>query len=181
MGTSDEELMQQVVGRDRRALEALATRWSPRILELARRFTGDPDRARDIHQQAFLRLWSRGADFSGRASFDTWIYRVVLNLCRDARRRERTQENAVEATAARLPQNGVPAPDAVAESRELSGKVAAAVGELPDEEREVVMLKHYGGLSFPETARVLDIPVSTAKSRMGRALDRLKRRLGDLA
>ena len=149
-------------------------------MEIATRFLRDPELARDIHQQTFLRLWAGAASFEGRARFSTWIHQVVVNLCRDCLRRESTRRQATSATDEEPQAQSAATPDVITGRRESARLVAEAVTALPDKEREVVMLKHYAGLTFRGTAEVLGIPVTTAKSRMGRALDRLRRNLEDL-
>ncbi len=149
-------------------------------MEIATRFLRDRELARDVHQQTFLRLWAGAATFEGRARFSTWIHQIVVNLCRDCLRREGVsrQTSATTGEAPRAP--SAASPDVITGHRESARLVAQAVAALPDEEREIVMLKHYAGLTFRGTAEVLGIPVTTTKSRMGRALDRLRRTLKDV-
>jgi RNA polymerase sigma-70 factor (ECF subfamily) len=180
MKTSDVELLAAFRGGDRDAFQALVLRWSPRVMEVASRLLGDRDRARDVHQQIFLRLWTGRATFEGRSRFSTWLHQVVVNSCRDLRRADGVGEAHVRMAGREGNGRATPRPEALTEEEERSRCVAAAVRDLPDEEREVLMLKHFAELSFARVAEVLDIPASTAKSRLGRALDRLAHKLKDL-
>ena len=139
------------------------------LLDLARRVLGDREEARDVRQVAFLRLWGALEELEpGREG--PWVHRVVLNLCRDRSRSVRVRQqysNAFESGVA-------PAADAPAREREVERSVSEAVRALPEEERDVVLLKHYGGLTFRAVADALQVPVTTVKSRLQRALERLR-------
>jgi RNA polymerase sigma-70 factor (ECF subfamily) len=181
MDLPDEELVLRFQGGDESAFEAMVARWNEPILQLATRLTGDLEEAKDVRQMALLKTYQGIRSFEGRARFSTWIYRVVLNLCRDRKRgadararveaavREREGDYLLEETGFHL-----------ARDRELAQIVARAVLELPSSEREVVVLRHYHELPFPTIAEILGAPVTTVKSRMSRGLDLLRTRLAAL-
>jgi RNA polymerase sigma-70 factor, ECF subfamily len=179
MEPSDDELIGRFRGGESGAFERLIVRWDRRVLGLAYRLTRSVEEARDVRQVAFLRAYQALATFDGRARFSTWIHQVVLNLCRDRARSGDAQDRALARTAER-PTLAVPTPAETAERGEVAGAVAAAIAELPRAEREVLVLRHYQGLQFPEIAEILGAPVSTVKSRMASALERLRDRLKDL-
>jgi RNA polymerase sigma-70 factor (ECF subfamily) len=94
MEPSDEELALRFRAGDTSAFEAMVARWNEPILELATRLTGDFDEAKDVRQMALLKTYRGLATFEGRARFSTWIYRVVLNLCRDRKRNSAVRTRA---------------------------------------------------------------------------------------
>ena len=182
MESSDEELVRRFQGGDESAFEAMVTRWNEPILELATRLTGDLEEGKDVRQMALLKTYQGLDRFEGRARFSTWIYRVVLNLCRDRARgaavRTRVLEDSVKEHDGDyvLEETGFH----VARDREVARIVARAVLELPPTEREVVVLRHYHDLAFPAIAEILGSPVTTVKSRMTRGLTLLRARLAAL-
>jgi len=182
MDPSDEELVLRFQSGDEGAFEAMVVRWNEPILQLATRLTGDHEEAKDVRQMALIKIYQGLAAFEGRARFSTWIWRVVLNLCRDRKRsagvRTRTLEGSVRERDGDyvLEETGFH----VARDRELAKVVAQAVLELPTSEREVVVLRHYHDLPFPAIAEILGSPVTTVKSRMARGLTLLRTRLATL-
>ena len=183
MRASDEELVRRFQEGEEAVFEELVERWSPVVLRLANRLLGDPEEARDVRQMALIRTYHALAAYhggDGRGSVSTWLYRVVLNLCRDqGRRRERElrrEQRAAEGAAAQDPLE----PGRECAAREQAARVAAAVLALPAREREVVVLRHYHELTFPEIAAVLGKPITTVKSRLAKGLGRLRIRLQGL-
>jgi len=182
MDLPDEELALRFQRGDASAFEAMVARWNEPILQLATRLTGDLEEAKDVRQMALLKTYQGLAHFEGRARFSTWIYRVVLNLCRDKKRNAAVRTRALEGSVREregdyvLEETGFH----VARDRELARIVAEAVLELPAAEREVVVLRHYHELAFPAIAEILGSPVTTVKSRMTRGLSLLRARLATL-
>jgi RNA polymerase sigma-70 factor (ECF subfamily) len=181
MDLPDEELVLRIQGGDEAAFEAMVARWNEPILQLATRLTGDLEEAKDVRQMALLKTYQGIARFEGRSRFSTWIYRVVLNLCRDRKRGEAVRVRVEDSVREKegdylLEETGFH----VARDRELAQIVARAVLELPASEREVVVLRHYHDLAFPAIAEILGSPVTTVKSRMSRGLSLLRTRLAAL-
>jgi RNA polymerase sigma-70 factor (ECF subfamily) len=182
MQSSDEELVVRFQQGDESAFEDMVARWNEPILQLATRLTGDLEEARDVRQMALLKTYQGLAAFEGRARFSTWVYRVVLNLCRDRKRNTDVRLRALEGSVREregdyvLEETGFH----VARDRELAQIVAEAVLSLPATEREVIVLRHYHELPFPAIAEILGSPVTTVKSRMTRGLGLLRTRLATL-
>jgi RNA polymerase sigma-70 factor (ECF subfamily) len=198
MDPADEELVLRARRGDSSAFETVVARWNEPILALASRLTGDLEEAQDLRQMALLKLYQGMQDFEGRSRFSTWIYRMVLNLCRD---RARARASRLRAFAGLVNErlgrtsavggspggNGSAVEPALeetgfhaADGREVAQLVAHAVLSLPAVEREVVVLRHYHDLSFPAIAEILGDPVTTVKSRMSRGLSMLRTRLAHL-
>ena len=182
MDSSDQDLIARFRGGDAGAFDDLARRWDRRVYNLAYRVIGDAEEAGDVRQLVLLRTYQGLASFNGHAAFATWMYRVVLNLCRGRLRSRRIRERQVEAVAAGRGQadRQVASSEMVCQRRELGRQVAEAVAALPQAQREVVVLRHYQGLTFGQIAEVLETPVTTVKSRMGRALRSLRQTLKDV-
>ncbi len=175
---SDEDVMRLVQERgDRRAFGLLVRRWQGPIRRLCTRMAGDADRGRDLAQDTFTKLLERAGAYRHDARFATFLWRMAVNVCLDARRRARVRAVQPLDTEAH---GGAPSPDAVAAGRERAALVRAALDRLPEHYRAVVVLRHYEGLKFREVAEVLDIPEGTVKSRMAEALTRLRGMLGAL-
>ena len=139
------------------------------------------DSARDLCQEAFLKAYRGLGTFKKDARFSSWLYQIALNVCRDRLRRRRGRhlvsfDDMDEASqAASTP--SVPTPLQLAEASDISDRVARAVAELPQDQREVIVLKEYQDLTFAEIADVLDLPLSTVKTRLYRGLVQLRERL----
>ncbi len=169
---------------DARAFALLMRRWGGPIRRLCTRMTGDAHRGEDLAQEAFARVFAKSDSFEHRARFSTFLWRIALNLCVDEQRKilrrpetavqiEGDGQDAVTAT----PASPTAGPAARAVKQERAEAVRAALTELPEHYRSVVVLRHYEGLKFREIAQVLDIPEGTVKSRMAEALTRLARLL----
>lgn len=182
MEATDEDLIQRYRLGEEWAFEELVRRWDDSVLNLAWRLCGDLDEAQDVRQAAFLKTYAALEDFDGRARFSTWVHRIVLNMCRDRLRSRRSRRELVERAGhnGHARADGELSPLAVTEMHDTARVVAGAVEELEEAQREVVVLRHYQELSFPEIAEILGAPVTTVKSRMGQGLSCLRQRLNGL-
>lgn len=180
---TDEELVAAVQGGDSSAFDELVRRWERKIRGAAYRVVGSEEEARDVTQEAFLKAYRGLAGFKNEARFSSWLYQIALNLSRDKLRRRKLRDHAsldaMEADGHPSPALVSRAPDAHAQFQrnDLARRVAAAVAALPDDQREVIVLKEYQDLTFVEIAEVLELPVSTVKTRLYRGLTLLRERL----
>ncbi len=161
----DAGLLARIGRGDEAATRVIANTKLPRVLALARRILGDAEEAEDVAQETFLRIWRHAGRWRpGAAHFDTWIHTVTLNLCRDRlrRRREATMDVLPEVADPAMPQDV--AMDEAAQSR----RVAAAVGMLPERQREAILLVHYQDLSNIAAAEALDVSVDALESLLAR-------------
>lgn len=149
-------------------------------MAIAYRLLGDRHQAMDASQQALVRLCRTLGAFDGRAAFSTWFFRIVVNVCRDELRKQASRERGMDHLK-RMKPGCIASPPDVSDSdrARVAAVIAEAVGVLPDDEREAVVLKHYAALTFKEMAVVLETPVSTLKSRVLRGLERLRNQLRD--
>lgn len=172
-GEPDATLLARVARGDQAAARLLVAGKLPRLLGLATRMLRDAAEAEDVAQEALVRLWRIAGRWEPRAKVDTWLHTVALNLCRDRLRRRR--EVAVET----LPEPADPAPDAEAALTEAQRgeRVAAAVAELPDRQRDAVLLVHYQDLPGADAAAALGVSVEALESLLARGRRTLRARL----
>jgi RNA polymerase sigma-70 factor, ECF subfamily len=180
LAPSDEELVAAFQAGDASAFDLLVSRWDRKIQGAIYRVVGASEDSRDLCQEVFLKAYRALGGFKQEARFSSWLYQIALNACRDRlrRRRGRTQVSLDDlADGEREPlQRGPSALDLV-EAQDLARAVAAAMATLPEEQREVIALKEYQGLTFVEIAETLDVPVSTVKTRLYRGLGLLRQQL----
>lgn len=170
---SDETLLAAFARGDRAAARDLTIRLTPRVHALAFRMLRDRDEAEDIAQEAMLRLWKYAPKWeSGGAKVSTWLHRVTFNLCTDRLRKKRPDqfEEGFEPADAAKGQE-----EAMIEDARMDA-LGVALAELPDRQREAVVLRHLEGLSNPEIAETMEIGVEAVESLTARG----KRKLKDL-
>ncbi|HEY4136144.1 MAG TPA: RNA polymerase sigma factor [Alphaproteobacteria bacterium] len=171
---SDEELVALIGGGDRRAYHVLVERHGRRVLGLARRMTRNLAEAEDISQDAFLRVWQKAAEWQPRgARFTTWLYRVVVNLCIDRRRKP----SFAPIEAAGDPADSRPDAEQTLVAVERDRHVKAALDALPERQRAALVLSYYEGLSNVEAAGALELSVSALESLLVRARRALRQEL----
>jgi RNA polymerase sigma-70 factor (ECF subfamily) len=161
---SDEQLIERAGRGDAEAFEMLYHRHRDWVHRLAWRFTGNRQDALDVLQETFLYLLGKLPGLRLTASMTTFLYPVVKHLSLNLRRR-RTEQVDEEVLAA------LPEPPTEQASR---SELAAALNTLPDDQREVVLMRFVDDMSLDEIARALDVPTGTVKSRLHRALESLR-------
>ena len=165
--TPDEALLVAYGNGDAVAASVLTRRLTPRVLGYAARLLGDPSEAEDVTQEAMLRLWKVAPDWrQGEAKVSTWLYQVVTNLCTD-RLRKRGRNAPLD--AAGEPADSSPAADARMTEVQRADALQAALADLPERQRQAVILRHLEGLSNPEIARIMDIGIEAVESLTARA------------
>lgn len=167
----DAELLARSARGDRRAFDAIVARHGPLALRVAARMAPDRHSAEDIAQEAMFRVWRRAAEFDPRrARFTTWLYRIVVNLCIDSRRRPRP----VPLPEGHDPVDPSPgAPEAVA-LEERRAALARAIEALPSGQRAALTLVYDEGLSGAQTAQVLGVSIKAVERLLARARARLR-------
>ena len=164
-GPADHDLMARVAKGDERAFRTLAERHAGAALGLARRILGSEAAAEDIVQDALLRVWINAPRWRPEAAFRTWLYRIVVNLCLNARRRAPD----LPLDAAGQVADPASAADEQLRLRERDRRLAAAILELPERQRAAVVLTYQEGLSNADVAEVLDTSVSSVETLLVRA------------
>jgi RNA polymerase sigma-70 factor (ECF subfamily) len=175
---SDERLMLRFQKGEVRAFEELVRRHRAPVFSFLLRLTGDRGRAEDLCQETFLRVVRAADGWEPRALFRTWLYAVARNQAQDEARRKAFRRTEPEADpAGPAAASGDPGPEQAAAGALLRPKLEAALASLPEEQREVFLLREHAGLRFPEIAAVTGVPENTVKSRMRYALEALRERL----
>jgi RNA polymerase sigma-70 factor (ECF subfamily) len=186
---SDNDAVERSKRGDAAAYKVLVDRYQGRAYRLALRVLRDDELARDACQEAFLKAFLNLKRFEGRSSFYTWLYRLVMNLCLDFKRRDRSNRYVDVPEPADLERiagserasheaedwrSHTEAPDAALERRELRTAMARAIEQLPASARETLVLREVEGLSYAEIAQVLEIPKGTVMSRLHYARRRVQ-------
>lgn len=169
-GVDEQGLVARSRQGDGRAQEALVTAYERVIFTLALRMTGDREEARDITQDVFLKVFRSLPSFDPRRRFFSWIYRIAVNECIDRLRTRRRQQPLDESR-----EDPADRPDAAAERQEISDAVQAALLELKEEDRQMLVLRHWLHRSLAEIGESLGVPEQTVKSRLFEARQRLGR------
>ncbi|TDA70549.1 MAG: sigma-70 family RNA polymerase sigma factor [Clostridia bacterium] len=153
-------------------LEYLMRRFGDKVLYLAYSYLRDREWAQDAAQEVFLRVYLALDEFSGQSSYYTWIYRITVNVCRDALRKK---NRYICTEPDNLAQYGDTAdPEAMAVENITAQEVVHAIYSLPVAYREVLLLHYYHDLSLKEISQVLGITVPAAKVRLLRGRRRLE-------
>jgi len=183
MRKQDEELIDRFLKGDESAFEALVRKYRDKAIGIAFRVVRDQEEAADVSQEAFAKVFRSLSRFSGKASFYTWLYRIVTNLAIDhSRRTKRTSEFRDEVKADKEEDetdltSHIQDPRQEASSGELEKRIYEEIDELPDHHRAVVLLRDVEDFSYAEIAEVLGCSVGTVMSRLHYAREKLQKRL----
>ncbi|MEP0841881.1 MAG: sigma-70 family RNA polymerase sigma factor [Phycisphaerae bacterium] len=147
------------------AQRELYARWSDRIYRLLLRFTHNADDAADLLQETFVRVFQNLERFRGGSSLGTWIYRIAVNEARQHFRRRNRHDEILRQVVAPPPEARTGDQEAAA----LRMDVMAAVAQLPEEERALILLRYFEDLDYARMAEVLEKPPGTIASGLNRA------------
>ena len=175
----DDELMRRLFYRDRRAFEAIFDRYGDLVYSMALRVLRDPHLAEDISQEIFVRLWSKpGSYVAERGRFLTWLISVTRNRAvdevRSRGRRQRYETASPEEQERELPAGNANDPARNAQLAEEARSARAALAGLPGEQRQVIELAYFGGLTQQEISQRLGQPLGTVKTRIRLGMQKLR-------
>lgn len=162
------------------AFEQLIHLYEKRVFALTRRMCKNPADAEEAAQETFLAAWQGLRFFRGESSFSTWLYRLASNACVDLLRKEGRHQAAAgpslndEEVVLEIPDEA-PTPHALAEQAELKEQIEAGLAALPEEYREVLILREIHQQSYDEIAEILSLDLGTVKSRINRGRKRLRK------
>ncbi len=166
---------------------AFFERYHVRLFDYAYRMLTDREEAEDILQEIFLRAIQKKPSYGSETGFRKWCYKVATNLAIDRIRRhkkrrgysleEATDDGEEKRSLRETLRDSGAGPDEMAGRAELARRLERAVGELPEKERQVFLLRQNANLSFREIAEIRGEPLNTVLSRMRRAMQRLRRSL----
>ena len=172
-GAPDSDLMARIAAGDATAFRILSRRHAPRMLAIARRIVGSG--ADDVVQEALLRVWTHAPRWRATAQLRTWLYRIVVNLCLDEKRRP--QPVPLEAAGDIMDSQTDAAADL--EARERDARLAAVIDTLPPRQRAAIVLTYQEGLANAEAAAVLETSVGGIETLLVRAKRTLRATLQD--
>jgi RNA polymerase sigma-70 factor, ECF subfamily len=189
LGCSDEQLLGLYTRGELEAMEVLLERYKRPVFSFVLRHVGDRARAEDLLQETFLRLVEHASTFEGNARLKTWLFRIARNQCIDeSRRRVHRRHPSLDAPighdedAPNLHER-VASTEAAADRKsvgnELKQRMARAIEALPEDQREVFVLRQVQNLQFREIAEITGVSENTVKSRMRYALERLQGALAE--
>ena len=179
----DVQLMLRFCQGDRKAFDKLVERNLSNVCGLVYRFLGNQTHVDDIAQEAFLRVLRNAHHYKPEAKFSTWLYRIVANLCFNVIRARKTAKQISihsmgnEGGTLDLPDERQPGPDEGLVDNERSKRVAAAVANLPENQRLAIILNKYEDKSYVEIAEILDTTTMAVKSLLSRARVTLREQL----
>ena len=172
---SDEELARRLRQGDADAADALVRRYHLPLLRYLQRVAGEQT-AEELHQQTWLSVLDHIEKFdptSGGGGFKAWVFRIATNKANDLWR-SRTREKSAKQGLRLVVDEHVPAADTRMEGSEETEKLRRAIAQLPENQRQVLMLRYYSDLKFVEIAGILGCPLNTALGRMHKAMIKLK-------
>lgn len=176
---SDELIVERALTGDAEAFGEIVRRWERRIFALTYGMLGREEDARDATQETFLAAFRNLRGFRGEAKVSSWLHRIAVNQCISRQRRTKVRSESAlddeQSSSFATPVSYSPA--RVVEGRQETIAVRRAINSLPIELRQVVVMKEFEELTFREIADVLDLPLSTVKSRLYTAMKQLQMRL----
>ena len=187
--TAEDQFLERLRRGETAAFERVVAEHTGDVYALLYRLTSDPEEARDLTQETFLRAFQSIGRFRGDANLKTWIYRIAVNQARNRwrwwRRRRRDVTVSLDATndrteqplSANLRNEDAIDPEQETLAREREGHLRGALLELKRPFREAVILRDVEGFSYEEIADTLQISIGTVKSRLSRGRLELRRKL----
>jgi RNA polymerase sigma-70 factor, ECF subfamily len=182
---SDDELCRRIAERDADAFELMVDRHQARAYRLAYSILGSEADARDVSQDAFIRLYEAAGRFDGRSRFSTWFYRILVNLCIDHQRRNRWWRRLAPLASPDDdpddrgfdPPSSAPGPEGNAMLSQSISRLRPALDKLSPQQRAAVLLQTQEGFTSREIAAVLKCSDNTARVHVHRGLTQLRKLL----
>lgn len=183
---SDNELMllNNAIKGDIKSFELLIKKYQKYAYNISLKYLKDPNEAEDITQEALIKVFRNLKNFNMNSKFSTWLYRIVVNTCKDELRKKKREENVSHLDNSDEYINEVEdtkyEPLRSLEENELSEGLKNAVDELKLKYKEVIILCDVNGLSYNEISNILDIPVGTVRSRISRGRLNLRKIINEM-
>jgi RNA polymerase sigma-70 factor, ECF subfamily len=183
MEFSDDQIIERTLAGETDAFSLLVRRWERSIYGLSLRMLGRDEDARDVCQETFLAAFRNLRKFRGDAKFSSWLYRIALNACNSRLRKhsamaeQSIDQDDGDGRMYEIADNGLEDLPERLQRDQRAKMVRKALQSLPAEMRQVIIMKEYEELTFAEIAEILQIPVSTVKSRVYTGLQQMAARL----
>jgi RNA polymerase sigma-70 factor (ECF subfamily) len=179
---SDEQIVEIAIAENPDAFGEIVKRWERKIFALCFGMLHAEEDARDAVQETFISAFRNLANFRGDAKVSSWLHRIAVNQCLTKHRRTKVRaesylEDETESNQEifALPESNLPS--AIHEQDEKTRIIRQAVSSLPDELKQVIVMKEFQELTFQEISETLEMPLSTVKSRVYTALKQLRMKL----
>jgi len=171
----DDVLIQRTQVGDLTAFGTIVDRYRTRIYNLAYRMLGDRDRADDVAQEVFIRVYKALGTYRMCGTFSTWLFAIAVNVCTDALRQKPVATTPIDSSeGGPAHESGGTDPHSAYQRSEMQERIQNAMGRLPDQQRLIIALIHLQGHSYEEVAQIMRQPIGTVKSHAHRARARLK-------
>ena len=177
MAVQEEALIRRAASGDDGAFEALVLAHQKQVYNLCLRLSGSPEDAYDLSQEAFIKAWRGLAQYQFGAEFSTWLYRLTRNVCIDHLRQRKRRPTVPLETEQDGETAALPLPDSAPGPEERA--LQAAMQALPEDQREILILRVVNDLPYERISEILSLPLGTVKSRLARARNQLKKILAD--
>ena len=183
--TADTEIVGRVLAGEEALFEVLVRRYQTRVVAHVARMVGNRDDALDLAQEIFLKVFQALERYNAEYKFSTWLFRIAGNAAIDHLRKRRPRTVPLEIPDSES-RSGVSAIEHESHVLDPYGElrnvqrgeaISRAIADLPPEFRELITLRHFGGLSYDDIARVKNMPLGTVKNKLFRARVVLKERL----
>lgn len=179
---TDEQLVELAVSTEPEAFGEIVRRWERKIFALCFGMLGREDEARDAAQETFIAAYRALSRFRGEAKVSSWLHRIAVNQCLTTKRRARTRSEDFLDEEKHEEERYFTAPERLSPSRTTEANerltlVRQAVTSLPSDLRQVIVMKEFEEMTFQEISEVLEVPLSTVKSRLYTALKQLRMKL----
>ncbi len=179
---TDEQIVKLALKDEPEAFGEIVNRWERKIFALCYGMLNREDEAKDAAQETFIAAYKNLAKYRGDAKVSSWLHRIAVNQCLTRKRRDKTRSESFfdESESTEEKFFVAPArytPSRLAEQDERTKTVRQAVKTLPDELKQVVIMKEFEEMTFQEISDAMDIPLSTVKSRLYTALKQLRMKL----
>ena len=176
----ENELIRKALMGDDESFEALLFSCRTKAYNLAFRYLKNHEDASDALQESFIKIYRNLAGFKGESSFDTWVYRIVVNTCNDMIKKNKSRpeteslfkENDEEYTMD-IPDSSS-SPEQVLIHKEDGEYIVWCLNQLPEEHREILILRDIQGFHYEEISQILNCGIGTVKSRISRARHRFR-------
>lgn len=183
MMRNEELLLQQSRDGDIASFEALVEPYQRYIYNIAYRMVGNEEDAKDMAQDALIKVYKNIGKFEGKSKFTTWIYRITVNVCQDALRRKKhvvSLDEAIETKDSEVKMQVAGdeyEPEKVLEQNEVKRLVHDGLNRLPEKYKTLLILRELQGLSYQEISECLELPIGTVRSRLSRSKEALKKEI----
>lgn len=184
----DREMVERVLAGDDTAFRGLVEKYQERLYQMAYGVLRNREDARDVTQDAFIKAYRSLSSFRRESSFYTWLYRIGMNLSIDlTRKRKRREAGGLREDVATRDDEGAiheihhqDSPRRVIERRQLYDQIMDAMDQLPEDQKQVILLRELEGMSYREIAEVMDVAEGTIMSRLYYARKKLQQLLSEV-